>query len=93
MTEQPTRPAAPRTPVLAADLTSFENALPAMLADIQTLVTCESPSADLAAVARSADTTARVGACFSVRPRSGSSSTAGPICAGDWGPCRRESCC
>lgn len=36
-------------------------ALPAMLADIEALVTCESPSADLAAVARSADVVARVG--------------------------------
>jgi glutamate carboxypeptidase len=36
-------------------------ALPAMLADIEELVTCESPSADLTAIARSADTVARVG--------------------------------
>ncbi|MDG4828735.1 M20/M25/M40 family metallo-hydrolase [Solwaraspora sp. WMMD1047] len=36
-------------------------ALPAMIADIETLVTCESPSADLAAVAASADAVARVG--------------------------------
>ncbi len=35
--------------------------LPAMLADIEELVTCESPSADLDAVARSADVVARVG--------------------------------
>lgn len=34
---------------------------PAMLADIEALVTCESPSADLAAVARSADVVGRVG--------------------------------
>lgn len=37
-------------------------ALPALLADIEELVTCESPSADLAAVAASADAVARVGA-------------------------------
>ncbi|GAA1574067.1 M20 family metallopeptidase [Kribbella sancticallisti] len=36
-------------------------ALPAMLADLETLVTCESPSASLAAVARSAEVVARVG--------------------------------
>jgi glutamate carboxypeptidase len=35
--------------------------LPAMLADIAELVGCESPSADLAAVARSADTVSAVG--------------------------------
>ncbi|HKS47705.1 MAG TPA: M20 family metallopeptidase [Amycolatopsis sp.] len=35
--------------------------LPELLADIEELVTCESPSADLAAVARSADVVARVG--------------------------------
>ena len=35
--------------------------LPAILADIETLVRCESPSADLDAVARSADVVARVG--------------------------------
>lgn len=35
--------------------------LPALLADLETLVTCESPSADLAAVARSADVVASVG--------------------------------
>jgi glutamate carboxypeptidase len=37
-------------------------ALPAMLADIGELVRCESPSADLAAVAASADVVSRVGA-------------------------------
>jgi glutamate carboxypeptidase len=37
-------------------------ALPAMLADVEELVRCESPSADLAAVAQSADVVARVGA-------------------------------
>src|SRR5690348_17196095 len=37
-------------------------ALPAMLSDIEALVTCESPSADHAAVAASADVVARVGA-------------------------------
>jgi glutamate carboxypeptidase len=36
--------------------------LAAMLADLRELVECESPSADLAAVARSADVVARVGA-------------------------------
>ncbi|MGC4943322.1 M20 family metallopeptidase [Kribbella sp. DT2] len=36
--------------------------LPLMLADLETLVTCESPSSDLAAVARSADVVARLGA-------------------------------
>jgi glutamate carboxypeptidase len=35
--------------------------LPAMLADIEALVSCESPSADLSAVARSADVVARLG--------------------------------
>ena len=39
----------------------MDAALPAMLADIETLVRCESPSADLDAVARSADVVARVG--------------------------------
>jgi glutamate carboxypeptidase len=37
-------------------------ALPAMLAELETLVRCESPSSDLAAVARSADVVAQVGA-------------------------------
>ena len=37
-------------------------ALPEMLADIEALVTCESPSSDLSAVAMSADAVARVGA-------------------------------
>jgi len=40
----------------------FEAALPALLADIESLVTCESPSADRPAVARSADVVARLGA-------------------------------
>ncbi|MFD5193245.1 M20/M25/M40 family metallo-hydrolase [Streptomyces sp. NPDC058357] len=44
---------------LGADLTA---ALPEMLADIEALVTCESPSSDPAALARSADTVARIGA-------------------------------
>jgi glutamate carboxypeptidase len=35
--------------------------LPTMLADIEALVSCESPSADLSAVARSADVVARIG--------------------------------
>lgn len=39
----------------------MQSTLSALLADIETLVTCESPSADLAAVARSADVVARVG--------------------------------
>ena len=39
----------------------MDAAVPAMLADIETLVRCESPSADLDAVARSADVVARVG--------------------------------
>jgi glutamate carboxypeptidase len=39
----------------------FEAALPALLADIESLVTCESPSADRSAVARSADAVARLG--------------------------------
>jgi len=42
--------------------TRMAELLPAMLADIGALVTCESPSADLAAVARSADVVAEVGA-------------------------------
>jgi glutamate carboxypeptidase len=37
------------------------SALPLMLADLEALVGCESPSADLAAVARSADVVARIG--------------------------------
>ena len=43
------------------DVAWMQAALPDMLADIEALVTCESPSADLAAVARSADIVARVG--------------------------------
>ena len=35
--------------------------LPALLADLESLVRCESPSADLAAVSRSADLVARIG--------------------------------
>jgi glutamate carboxypeptidase len=42
-------------------LAPFEEALPAMLADIESLVTCESPSADQAAVARSAGVVAELG--------------------------------
>jgi len=38
------------------------DALPAMLADVEKLVRCESPSADLEAVARSADLVAEIGA-------------------------------
>lgn len=40
---------------------SFRALLPRMLADLETLVTCESPSSDLAAVAGSADVVARLG--------------------------------
>jgi glutamate carboxypeptidase len=43
---------------------SFAAALPAMLADVERLVRCESPSADLAAVAGSADVVAEVGAAL-----------------------------
>lgn len=39
----------------------MEALLPVMLADIEALVTCESPSADLSAVASSADLVARIG--------------------------------
>lgn len=39
----------------------MESALPAMLADLEALIGCESPSTDLAAVARSAELVARVG--------------------------------
>ncbi len=39
----------------------MQAAVPRMLADLETLVTCESPSADLAAVAASADVVARLG--------------------------------
>lgn len=39
----------------------FEAELPAMLAGVETLVRCESPSADLRAVARSADAVTRLG--------------------------------
>jgi glutamate carboxypeptidase len=42
-------------------VTEMTERLPAMLADIEELVRCESPSADLAAVAASADVVARVG--------------------------------
>jgi len=43
------------------DVAWMRAALGDMLADVEALVTCESPSADLAAVARSADVVARVG--------------------------------
>ena len=42
-------------------LAHFQAALPRMLADITELVNCESPSSDAAALARSAEATARVG--------------------------------
>lgn len=41
---------------------TFQLDLPAMLADLRQLIECESPSADLAAVARSAELVARLGA-------------------------------
>ncbi|MFI5706423.1 M20 family metallopeptidase [Kribbella sp. NPDC051620] len=41
--------------------TDITDRLPTMLADLEDLVTCESPSSDLAAVAASADRVARVG--------------------------------
>lgn len=44
-----------------SELTAMEARLPAMLADIEALVACESPSTDLAAVARSARVVAEVG--------------------------------
>ncbi len=40
----------------------LEAALPLMIADVETLVTCESPSADLRAVSASASVVARIGA-------------------------------
>jgi glutamate carboxypeptidase len=43
---------------------AVEEALPAMLADVERLVRCESPSADLAAVAESAEVVARTGAAL-----------------------------
>lgn len=42
----------------------FRDALPRIIADIQTLVSCESPSDDLAAVATSAKLTAEVGTSY-----------------------------
>jgi glutamate carboxypeptidase len=48
----------------AAHLAAFETALPELLADVARLVRVESPSADLAAVAASADVVARVGAAL-----------------------------
>ncbi len=49
-------------PAGAPTTARFEAALPAMLADLEQLVTCESPSADRAAVAASAELVARQGA-------------------------------
>ncbi|GAA1655185.1 M20 family metallopeptidase [Catellatospora bangladeshensis] len=43
-------------------IASMTEALPVLLSDIEELVTCESPSQDLAAVARSAEVVARLGA-------------------------------
>lgn len=48
-------------PPMNKSLPSFDAALPALLADIETLVRLESPSSDLAAVAASADLVARIG--------------------------------
>ncbi|MFE7120891.1 M20/M25/M40 family metallo-hydrolase [Streptomyces sp. NPDC057654] len=55
---------APRGAPPAASVARFEAALPRVLADIEALVRCESPSADLAAVARSADLVAAMGAGY-----------------------------
>jgi glutamate carboxypeptidase len=49
-------------PAGALTTARFEAALPAMIADLEQLVTCESPSADRAAVAASAEVVARQGA-------------------------------
>ncbi|TQM12033.1 glutamate carboxypeptidase [Pseudonocardia kunmingensis] len=49
-------------PAGALTTARFEAALPAMLADLEQLVRCESPSADLAAVAASAEVVAGQGA-------------------------------
>jgi glutamate carboxypeptidase len=46
----------------SARLERLHTALPAMLEDLRTLVTCESPTADLAAVSRCADAVAGLGA-------------------------------
>jgi glutamate carboxypeptidase len=43
-------------------VSSMAGALPEMLADIEALVTCESPSTDLSALAKSAEAVARIGA-------------------------------
>lgn len=52
----------PSTRVADAELADWAaGALPDMLADIERLVSCESPSGDLAAVARSADLVAEIG--------------------------------
>jgi glutamate carboxypeptidase len=45
-----------------AMLRALEDSLPAMVAEIETLVSCESPSSDLSAVARSAEVLAGIGA-------------------------------
>jgi glutamate carboxypeptidase len=47
--------------VITADVTTFADRLPAMLDDIGTLLTCETPSADHAAVARGAGLVAELG--------------------------------
>ena len=49
---------------LSSLVAAMEARLPAILADTEELVKCESPSADLEAVARSADTVAEVGARY-----------------------------
>ncbi|MEV8378097.1 M20/M25/M40 family metallo-hydrolase [Kribbella sp. NPDC056861] len=46
---------------MTALISQLTASLPLMLADLETLVTCESPSSDLAAVAASADVVAAVG--------------------------------
>ncbi len=49
------------TPDPVALLAALSAALPAIVEEIETLVACESPSRDLAAVARSAEVVAAVG--------------------------------
>ena len=67
-----------------------------LLADLpRRSVECESPSADLAAVARSADVVAadRHGAGSASRPERDRRSTAAPTCAGGSAAARRGCCC
>ncbi|MFJ1562070.1 M20 family metallopeptidase [Streptomyces mirabilis] len=49
---------------MASPVRSFDARLPAILASIEQLVRCESPTGDLAAVARSADVVSRLGAAL-----------------------------